>query len=734
MLNAPTQRQDAFTANLRRMELGDVLLLLYITAFVRQYFWLVTNNTIAWALTLIVALPVWYFFLTTKPIGPDKSKRFWPIVALPLFIIYAMRVAFPDGSFDQLNYHLLSAERALRGVPFTAADFFPAPIQFNPAPQIITGITRYILGYRLGTIVNFAVMLWAGSILYRILSSYITNDWLRCLGVLLILLTEQPLFEINNYMTDLLAVPLLLDATLVVLNTKKFDRRELIRVAFFLGAATAIKLVNLAFVLPLLLVYAYKLDAHKLAFKLKHVALFAIVFLAPLVPFSLFMYVKTGSPVFPFYNTIFRSPYWPLINWTDARWGPKTIVEGLLWPFIIAFSPERGSELAVSSGRLALICLVVIPCLFLRPTARTRTICVILLLSLVLWTITTGYGRYAVFLELLGGAAVLAIIYELANRKRSAVIASALIVLLIQSALSVKHVYRFEWSMRPTIFHDPQSFLSESRHILRDHSFQRFVPERERQLFNDVDVWIESNFITNGLETLLKSDAPILLVCFPYYFEAPASVDQFNNTLNAAAGKKIYTLAFTKDLSPSLDLLSFRGLEMGKFTAVSVPFYSDRYRYDMVLIEILPPGQGVRREFIKTTTATSPLPAGGFNAQLTLSNELKALKAGERTPVYVRIKNTSDTTWNALGQPDQRFAIKLGNHWLNKQGVMVVQDDARASLLFDLTPGQEVELPLTVTAPREPGRYTLEIDMVQELVAWFGSAGSKTLRLEVVVE
>ena len=65
---------------------------------------------------------------------------------------------------------------------------------------------------------------------------------------------------------------------------------------------------------------------------------------------------------------------------------------------------------------------------------------------------------------------------------------------------------------------------------------------------------------------------------------------------------------------------------------------------------------------------------------------------------------------------------------------MVVQDDARASLLFDLTPGQEVELPLTVTAPREPGRYTLEIDMVQELVAWFGSAGSKTLRLEVVVE
>jgi hypothetical protein len=304
----------------------------------------------------------------------------------------------------------------------------------------------------------------------------------------------------------------------------------------------------------------------------------------------------------------------------------------------------------------------------------------------------------------------------------------------VQSVFAVKYVYRYEWSMRPTVFHDPQSFVAESRHILRDHSFQRFVPERERQLFNDVDVWIESNFITNGLETMVKRDAPILLVCFPYYFEAPASVKKFTSTLDNAAGKKIYTLAFTKDLSPSLDLLSFRGLEMGKFTAVSVPFYSERYRYDMVLIEILPPGQGVRRENIKTTLATAPLPASGFNAQLAVSAAPATLKTGERTPVYVRIKNTSNATWNALGQPDGKFAIKLGNHWFNEQGVMVVQDDARASLLFDLAPGQEVELPLTVTAPLEPGRYTLELDMVQELVAWFGSAGSKTLRLEVKVE
>jgi hypothetical protein len=724
--------------NLRRVELGDVLLLLYVAAFVRQYAWLVANNGVAWTLTVVLSVLVWYLLLTTKRIEKERSKLFWLIVALPLLLVYAMRVAFPDGSFDQLNYHLLSAERGLRGVPFTAADFFPAPFQFNPASEMVTGIARYLLGYRVGTIVNYLAMLWAGSILYRFLGAYSNKDWLRCLGVLLILLTEQPLFEINNYMVDLLAVPLLLEATLVILNTGKIvDRRDLLRVAFFLGASLALKLTNTVVVLPLILVYAYKLSAHRRALTIKDSASFVVTFLAPLVPFSVFIYRQTGSPVFPFYNKIFRSPFWPPINWTDVRWGPKTLWEGLVWPVVIAFKPERTSELAVYSGRLSLIFAAVILCLFLRPPARVRTLCVIILLGLILWTLSSGYVRYAMYLELLGGVVVLTIGCNLTRFKgglRRALIAVPWIILLAQSFVACRYVYRYEWSMRPTVFHNPGAFLTESEYLFRDRSFMKFVPEREQKLFADVDVWVESNFITNGVETLLQPNAPIILVCFPYYFETLAGLDKFSKVVNNAAGKKIYTLAFTKDLSPSLDMLSFRGLEMGKFTAMSIPFYSPDNRFDMVLIEILPPGKGLRREFIKTTQATAPLPASGFNARLSATESPAVLKTGERVAIYVRIKNTSDSNWQALGRADGAFAIKLGNHWFNEQGVMVVQDDARASLLFDLQPGQEMELPITVTAPTAPGRYYLELDMVQELVAWFGSQRSKTMRLEVMVE
>ncbi len=104
---------------------------------------------------------------------------------------------------------------------FTSADFFPAPFQFNPAPEIDHG--NDTLHVRLSPRHDrqlSRVMLWAGSHSVQAPRPLLGKEWLRCLGVLLILLTEQPLFEINNYMIDLLAVPLLLEATLIIVDER----------------------------------------------------------------------------------------------------------------------------------------------------------------------------------------------------------------------------------------------------------------------------------------------------------------------------------------------------------------------------------------------------------------------------------------------------------------------------------------------------------------------------------
>ena len=54
-----------------------------------------------------IAALAWYSLIALKP-AKQESAPFWLIVAVPPFLIYAMRVAFPDDSFDEHNYHLLT--------------------------------------------------------------------------------------------------------------------------------------------------------------------------------------------------------------------------------------------------------------------------------------------------------------------------------------------------------------------------------------------------------------------------------------------------------------------------------------------------------------------------------------------------------------------------------------------------------------------------------------------------
>lgn len=110
---------------------------------------------------------------------------------------------------------------------------------------------------------------------------------------------------------------------------------------------------------------------------------------------------------------------------------------------------------------------------------------------------------------------------------------------------------------------------------------------------------------------------------------------------------------------------------------------------------------------------------------------LKAF-AGTALDLKAVVRNASQTTW-PLFPASTSNPLKLGNHWLDAAGRTIVHDDARASLPAALAPGQSVELALSVTVPGQPGRYILELDMVQEHVCWFANHGSQTARIELQV-
>lgn len=133
-----------------------------------------------------------------------------------------------------------------------------------------------------------------------------------------------------------------------------------------------------------------------------------------------------------------------------------------------------------------------------------------------------------------------------------------------------------------------------------------------------------------------------------------------------------------------------------------------------------------------------PLPDTGFKAQLSLPDAPARLRAGQKEGVQVRVKNVSDVYWWWRGgevndRNDNWFYIAAGNRWLKPDGTLVTDMDGRYGISKDLRPGEETEIPLAVTAPKEPGEYILEVDLVQEQVAWFSDRGSPTARAKVTV-
>jgi hypothetical protein len=130
----------------------------------------------------------------------------------------------------------------------------------------------------------------------------------------------------------------------------------------------------------------------------------------------------------------------------------------------------------------------------------------------------------------------------------------------------------------------------------------------------------------------------------------------------------------------------------------------------------------------------APLPLTGFRAEIRALNSPTRLGARQISTIRVVVKNISEVVWLARERTAAQFQLSLGNHWLDKNGQTVANDDGRASILRDLQPGEETELILRINAPQTPGEYLLEIDMLQENVSWFGLRGSKTIRLPVKVE
>ncbi len=173
--------------------------------------------------------------------------------------------------------------------------------------------------------------------------------------------------------------------------------------------------------------------------------------------------------------------------------------------------------------------------------------------------------------------------------------------------------------------------------------------------------------------------------------------------------------------------------------------------YSNIVLQHIAPedAKNYMREFVRVLAPdgvavfqmpSSPTPPGhgalhsaAFRARIRPRCWRVALTAEATTTIHVSVRNASDFSWPSGRDNPDHPPVMLGNHWLDRAGNLICNDDGRATLPADLQPGQEITLPLQITAPSTPGAYTLEFDMVQEMISWFKLKGSRTARVRATV-
>ncbi|MGE3275953.1 MAG: class I SAM-dependent methyltransferase [Vicinamibacterales bacterium] len=123
------------------------------------------------------------------------------------------------------------------------------------------------------------------------------------------------------------------------------------------------------------------------------------------------------------------------------------------------------------------------------------------------------------------------------------------------------------------------------------------------------------------------------------------------------------------------------------------------------------------REGQRVPTSRRP---GRLGRALEVRDLPASARAGQVVPALTAV-NTGDTIWLATPGPLGGY-VTAGVKVLAESGRLVTDRPGRTMLDGDVAPGERVDIALEIDLPPAlpAGRYTLQFDLVNELVCWFG--------------
>ena len=426
-----------------------------------------------------------------RVIASPRSLVYLGCVGLALLISYLLG---KDMQWDTLDYHLYAGFSALHDR--FVQDYFPAGSQsyFNPYAYVPfyllakSGLPALVVASILAA--GQSIVLW---LTYELaLEVAPAGDgrtrFAMALGAVLFALANPILIgQFGSSYADVTTGEIVLAGWLLLVRALRRPGRSLIVCAgLLLGAASALKLTNSvhavsAFILLLFLHEDWR-------GKLTGAAIFglglAIGFTVVGLPWAMPLERHFGNPLFPLFNSVFRSPQFPTARMIDARFIPDSLAAALGRPFAIAV-PQYMVDDESQSPDIRYAVLLVVAALFagqwlLRRWRRGTThvpgggcsqsaralaaVSCAFVGDWALWLTAAANGRYFVPLACVAAIIVVAVVFRLLEQRpkvRNYVVAAIIGAQALQLGLGTIYRGHVPWDGGPWFEVDAPKVLAE---------------------------------------------------------------------------------------------------------------------------------------------------------------------------------------------------------------------------------------------------------------------------------
>ena len=393
------------------------------------------------------------------PVTNIKLERLLISVLAVALAIKSYSLHFHDLGFDRMAFRDYIARAALNG--WLNSDWFVGGNNtwvptFSQWPLLLLEsiFGTYLGGLVLAILVSLCTAHVLFSIYQQLTSKRKISKLSGFIAISISTLSPYWLGELGTSYENSLTTPIVLFG---VLNLLKFntnsEQTKLIWIASFsLTFATTIKMTNIVFLVPGLMLLFFVIALNIKSIKQKATAMISVfagtsLGLSIIIPWWIYTFQKMRNPIFPFFNTVFHSPYYPNENWRDTRWmmqsvfDLKSLISG--WRLGPAMSelPVVDARLPIVFGILGILVIRKIDSskfknLIFMPISTGALLQLWMLFSVLLWAKMLFYARYLQPIELLLG---LLIIYYLSYLFVSKKIINSLgVVIIMISAASIQ--------------------------------------------------------------------------------------------------------------------------------------------------------------------------------------------------------------------------------------------------------------------------------------------------------